>query len=100
MNNYFVRRVVSTIPVVIVVAALIFVVLRLAPGDPALAIAGDGATPAQLQELRVQLGLDSSILQQFLIWAESMAKLDFGQSLYYHIPVTTLIWQRLLPTAT
>jgi peptide/nickel transport system permease protein len=99
MSNYFVRRLASTIPVVVVVAALIFVVLRLAPGDPALAIAGDGASPAQLHALRVQLGLDKSVLQQFVIWAEALLRLDFGQSLYYHIPVTTLIGQRLPPTA-
>jgi peptide/nickel transport system permease protein len=89
----------STVPVVIVVAALIFVVLRLAPGDPALAIAGDGATPAQLHALRVQLGLDKSILQQFVIWGQSLLRFDLGQSLYYHVPVTALIGQRLPPTA-
>ncbi|WP_041798061.1 ABC transporter permease [Rhodopseudomonas palustris] len=100
MGSYLVRRLASTIPVVVVVAALIFFVLRLAPGDPALAIAGDGATPAQLEALRAQLGLDKSILQQFLIWGESLLRLDLGQSLYYHIPVTTLIGQRLPPTAS
>lgn len=99
MNTYFVRRLASTIPVVIVVAALIFVVLRLAPGDPALAIAGDGATPEQLHALRVQLGLDKSILEQFIIWGRSLLRLDLGVSLYYHIPVTSLIGQRLPPTA-
>lgn len=98
MNNFLAKRLASTLPVVIVVAVLIFVILRLAPGDPALAIAGDGATPAQLHALRVQLGLDKSILQQFVIWARSIAVLEFGQSLYYHVPVTTLIWQRLQPT--
>jgi peptide/nickel transport system permease protein len=91
MDNYLVRRLLSTIPVV---------VLRLAPGDPALAIIGEGATPAQIHALRVQLGLDKSILQQFFIWAQSMARLDLGQSLYYHIPVTDLIGQRIVPTAT
>ncbi len=99
MNTYFLRRLASTIPVVIVVAALIFVVLRLAPGDPALAIAGDGATPEQLHALRVQLGLDKSILEQFVIWGRSLLRLDLGVSLYYHIPVTSLIGQRLPPTA-
>lgn len=99
MNTYFLRRLASTIPVVIVVAALIFVVLRLAPGDPALAIAGDGATPEQLHALRVQLGLDKSILEQFIIWGRSLLRLDLGVSLYYHIPVTSLIGQRLPPTA-
>ena len=100
MDNYLVRRLLSTIPVVVIVAAVIFVVLRLAPGDPALAIIGEGATPAQIHALRVQLGLDKSILQQFFIWTQSMARLDLGQSLYYHIPVTTLIGQRIVPTAT
>lgn len=100
MSSYLVRRLAATIPVVVVVAALIFVILRLAPGDPALAIAGDGATPEQLQALRAQLGLDKSIPQQFLIWAQSMLRLDLGQSLYYRLPVTALIGQRLFPTVT
>jgi peptide/nickel transport system permease protein len=100
MDNYLVRRFLSTIPVVVIVAAVIFVVLRLAPGDPALAIIGEGATPAQIHALRASLGLDKSILQQFFIWAQSMARLDLGQSLYYHIPVTDLIEQRIAPTAT
>jgi peptide/nickel transport system permease protein len=100
MNSYFVRRLTATIPVVLIVGVLIFVTLRLAPGDPALAIAGDGATQQQLQALRAELGLDKSLPLQFLIWGRSMASLDLGQSLYYHIPVTTLIGQRLLPTLT
>jgi peptide/nickel transport system permease protein len=99
MDNYLVRRFLSTIPVVVVVAVLIFVVLRLAPGDPALAMIGEGATPTQIHALRVQLGLDKSILEQFFIWVQSMARLDLGQSLYYHIPVTQLIGQRIVPTA-
>ena len=64
----------------------------------------DAALPGdmqeQLQALRVQLGLDQSILQQFLIWVRAMAAFDFGHSLYYHIPVTTLVGQRLIPTAS
>lgn len=98
MNNYLIRRLLSTVPVVAAVAILIFVVLRLAPGDPALAIAGDGATVEELQRLRVQLGLDKSIFEQFLIWGTAMLSLDLGSSLYYHMPVTTLIGQRILPT--
>ncbi|MFT3761505.1 MAG: ABC transporter permease [Pseudoxanthomonas sp.] len=98
MNNYLIRRLMSTIPVVIAVAVLIFIVLRLAPGDPALAIAGDGATPEELQRMRVELGLDKTLFEQFLIWGRSMFRFDLGVSLYYHIPVTTLIGQRILPT--
>ncbi|MCL7714832.1 ABC transporter permease [Stenotrophomonas mori] len=99
MSTYALRRLLSTLPVIVAVAVLVFVVLRLAPGDPALAIAGDGATPQELQRMRAQLGLDKTLFEQFLIWGRSMLRLDFGNSLYYHVPVTTLIGQRILPTA-
>jgi len=100
MMHYIVRRLFATLAVVTVVATLVFVMVRLAPGDPALAIAGDGASPEQLQHLRAQLGLDQSLPKQFIIWASAMLTLDMGQSLYYQIPVTTLIGQRLAPTLT
>jgi len=100
MMHYIVRRLFATLAVVTVVATLVFVMVRLAPGDPALAIAGDGASPEQLQHLRAQLGLELSLLRQFIIWASAMLTLDMGQSLYYQIPVTTLIGQRLAPTLT
>jgi len=98
MNPYLLRRLLSTIPVVLTVAVVIFVILRLAPGDPALAIAGEGASPAELARLRAQLGLDQSIVRQFFIWLGAMARLDFGSSLYYHIPVVELIGRRIGPT--
>jgi len=100
MMHYIVRRLFATLAVVTVVATLVFIMVRLAPGDPALAIAGDGASPEQLQHLRAQLGLELSLLRQFIIWASAMLTLDMGQSLYYQIPVTTLIGQRLAPTLT
>jgi len=100
MFAYLIRRLGATLLVVAVVATLVFVMVRLAPGDPALAIAGDGAGPEQLQQLRAQLGLDQSLVRQFLIWAGAMLTLDLGQSLYYQIPVTTLIGQRLGATLT
>jgi len=100
MAHYLIRRLLATLAVITVVATLVFVMLRLAPGDPALAIAGDGATEQQLQQLRAELGLDRSLAQQFLIWTRAVVTLDLGQSLYYQIPVTTLIGQRLAPTLT
>jgi len=100
MMRYLTRRLLATLAVVAVVATVVFIMVRLAPGDPALAIAGDGASTEQLQQLRAQLGLDQSLPRQFIIWASAMLTLDLGQSLYYQIPVATLIGQRLTPTLT
>lgn len=98
MINYVLRRLLSTIPVLLVVAVVIFLIIRLAPGDPALAIAGDGATAEDLARLRAALGIDRSLPYQFWIWLQQLASLDLGQSLYYRMSVWSLIGQRIWPT--
>ena len=92
------RRLLSTIPVLLVVAVLVFLMLRLTPGDPAAVLAGDAATTEQIAQIRTTLGLDRSIPEQFAIWFGHMLTGDLGQSYYYKMPVTTLIAQRLEPT--
>ncbi|MFT3853429.1 MAG: ABC transporter permease [Ilumatobacteraceae bacterium] len=72
-----------------------FVLIKLVPGDPATAIAGENATPEQLAELRHQLGLDNGLLQQYWNWASNALHGDFGTSLYTHQPVWDMVVQRL-----
>src|SRR4051812_40592997 len=98
MLNFIARRVLATIPVLLVVAVLVFLLLRLTPGDPAAILAGDAATGDQIERLRASLGLDRPILAQFGIWAAKVLSGDLGQSFYYRMDVTSLIGQRLEPT--
>src|SRR5690606_38422225 len=95
---FILRRILATIPVMMVVAFVVFLMVRLAPGDPAVVIAGDYATPAQVERIRAQLGLDRPILIQFVSWIGRLARGDLGISIFTNLPVTTLIGQRLEPT--
>jgi peptide/nickel transport system permease protein len=98
MLRYLSIRVLSTIPVLVFVGLLIFSLLHLMPGDPALLIAGDNASPEQVETIRASLHLDQSLPVQFVIWANDLIHLDFGQSVFTRRPVIELIGQRIQPT--
>ena len=98
MAFYLLRRVIATIPVMLLVAVFIFLLLRLTPGDPATIIAGDYANAEQVAQIRENLGLDRPIPTQFLIWLGKMAQGDFGESFFYKKQVAELIGARLEPT--
>ncbi|MBC7136794.1 ABC transporter permease [Oceanibaculum nanhaiense] len=98
MTAYLVRRLFATIPVMAVVAVFVFMLLRLAPGDPAALIAGDDATTADIEAIRAKLGLDLPIWEQFILWLANILQGDLGVSIFSNLPVTTLIAQRLEPT--
>jgi len=100
MLAFLVRRLLSTIPVLLIVSVLVFLMLRLPPGDPAAVLAGDAASTEQIAQIRTGLGLDRSIPEQFLIWFGHLLTGDLGQSYYYKTEVTTLIGQRLEPTVS
>jgi peptide/nickel transport system permease protein len=76
----------------------VFFLLRLTPGDPAIVIAGDQASSAQIEVIREQLGLNRPVLDQLLSWAAQLFRGDLGRSVFSDIPVTRLIGQRLEPT--
>lgn len=98
MASYLLRRLVATIPVMLLVAVFIFMLLRLTPGDPAAIIAGDYANDAQIAEIREKLGLDKPLVAQFFVWIGNMLQGDFGQSFFYKKQVAELIASRLEPT--
>ena len=77
---------------------LVFLLLRLTPGDPAAILAGDAASSEQIAAIRASLGLDRSLPVQFGIWLANMARGELGQSYFYKMQVTQLIGQRLEPT--
>ena len=95
---FIIRRVVATIPVMVVVALAVFLLLRLSPGDPATVIAGDYASAEQIARIRAQLGLDQPVQVQFIRWISQVLRGDLGVSIFSGLPVTTLIRQRVEPT--
>jgi peptide/nickel transport system permease protein len=80
------------------VAVLVFLLLRLTPGDPAAILAGDAASTEQIARIRASLGLDRSIPVQFGLWAGQVLRGDLGESFYYKQSVASLIAQRIEPT--
>ncbi len=82
----------------VIVAVLVFLLLRLTPGDPAAILAGDAASAEQIAQIRTNLGLEKPIVVQFGIWAGRLLQGNLGESFYYKIQVTELIAQRLEPT--
>lgn len=100
MLSFLARRLLSTLPVLVIVSLLVFLMLRLTPGDPAAVLAGDAASTEQIDQIREGLGLNRSIPEQYLLWAGRLLQGDLGQSYYYKTEVTTLIAQRLEPTVS
>jgi len=98
MLQFLLRRLLAVIPVLFVVAVVVFLILRLTPGDPAAVIAGNSATLEDIANIRKQLGLEEPLLVQFGIWFKGILTGDLGHSFYYRLPVTELIGQRLEPT--
>ena len=95
MIRKLLERVIATLPVVLIVAFLIFLMLRLSPGDPAVIMAGDNAAPADVARIRAQLGLDQPLIQSFVAWLFDVVRGNLGTSLFANMPVTELIGQRL-----
>jgi peptide/nickel transport system permease protein len=98
MLGYLLRRVLSTVPVMGVVALFVFLLLRLTPGDPAAILAGDNATPEQLERIRISLGLHEPLYAQFFTWIGRLLHGDLGVSLISNVPVLKMIGQRLEPS--
>ena len=98
MYAYLIRRILATIPVMAVVAIFVFSLLHLTPGDPAAVIAGDYASPADIDRIRARLGLDQPIYIQFGKWVGHISQGDLGISIFSDLPVSRLIKQRLEPT--
>lgn len=100
MAGYILRRILSTIPVVLFVMIFVFSLLYLAPGDPAAILAGDQATQEDIENIRKQLGLDRSFPVRFAEWAGGVVQGDFGTSIFTQEPVTGMILQRVEPTVS
>ena len=100
MLAYLLRRILSTIPVMGMVALFVFSLLYIAPGDPASIIAGDQATPEQIDRIRQSLGLDRPFLVRFGEWLWQIIHGDLGTSIFTNLPVSHMIAQRIEPTVS
>ena len=98
MSGYIVRRVLATIPVLLVVALVVFALIRFAPGDPAAILAGQEATQEEVEGIRRQLGLDRPLPVQLGIWFRDILRGDLGRSILSKHEVSELIVQRVVPT--
>jgi peptide/nickel transport system permease protein len=95
---YVIKRIFAVIPVLAIVAVIVFLLLHLSPGDPAAIIAGDTATANDVEQIRQKLGLNLPLPEQFFGWVWRTLHGDMGVSVFTGLPVTTMIAQRLEPT--
>ena len=98
MLNFLFRRVLAVMPVLLVVAIIVFMMLRMTPGDPAAVIAGDSASADDINRVRTELGLDKALPLQFFAWLGQVLQGGLGYSFFYKMEVSQLIAQRLGPT--
>lgn len=91
MLGFLGRRVLLLLPTIAVPLILVFLLLRLSPGDPAAQILGDQATPQQIAALRQEMGLDQPFVVQFVLWAKNILSLQLGQSFFFRKPVVEVI---------
>lgn len=98
MLAYIARRLFYTLPVMGLVAVIVFAILRLTPGDPAAIIAGDEATSAHVDQIRQSMGLDEPIYIQFFVWVARLLRGDLGVSLLSGAPVSDMIADRFGPS--
>lgn len=99
MTTYIIRRLVQGLLVLILVSLLVFFVIRLLPGDPLIIYVAQTAQleampPEMIEQLRIQYGLDKPIMVQYVNWMANMFRGDFGESIYYHEKVSTLMLER------
>jgi peptide/nickel transport system permease protein len=91
MLRYLFKRFLLILPTIFVPLLMVFLLLRLSPGDPAGMMLGDQATPEQIAALRIELGLDQPIYVQFVLWLKNIVTLDLGDSIFFREPVMEVI---------
>ena len=98
MGGYLLKRIISLLPVLLVVAIVDFIIIHLTPGDPASVMLGSQATEEELAKLREQLGLTLPIYTRFFQWIIGILQGELGWSIFMDMPVTAAIWEHLGPT--
>lgn len=100
LARYVLRRLLGAVPLLILISILVFSLVLMLPGDPAIAIAGDAASIETIESIRERLGENDPIVQRYFSWATDAAQGDFGQSLFSEQDVSDAIWQRAPVTAS
>ena len=98
MKRFIAKRIISVIPVLIIVSIVIFSLIHLVPGDPAPAMLGDLATEEDIAALRIRMGLDKPLIEQYFIWIGNIFHGDFGMSVVNNETVGSLIISHIRPT--
>src|SRR5690625_1704019 len=98
MLIYTLRRFLATIPVLLIVSVIVFLLIHLTPGNPAYLILGEDSSPERIAQLEEQLGLAKPLPLQFIDWFKNVLIGDLGQSIYYSEPVLDIILHRFGPT--
>lgn len=99
MWNYILRRLLHTIPIIFGITLLGFIIIQMAPGDYFTQLKmNPEINPQTIEDMRARLGLDKPLLVQYVRWLWGAIRFDFGESIAYHIPVSTLIKERLANT--
>ncbi|MGF1770330.1 ABC transporter permease [Enterovibrio makurazakiensis] len=98
MGNYFLRRLLSAIPVLVGITVIVFLIMSMIPGDPATAILGAYATPENVAKINKDLGLDQALVHQYFIWLSNMLQGDFGRSYSLNRPVIDEVLERFNAT--
>jgi peptide/nickel transport system permease protein len=99
LGRYLIRRLITLLPLVFLVALIAFTLVRLTPGDPAAVVAGPDASPEQVAQIRSSMGLDDPLPIQFIRWTERVfLRGDLGNSIVQGQPVRDMIMQRAQPT--
>lgn len=96
---YFVKRTLRALPVLLAVSFIVFVSVRLVPGDPARVIAGPDASDELLADIRADLGLDRPVISQYITYLANVLRGNLGKSYYYNTPVTKEVMSRFPATA-
>ena len=98
MINYTIRRLLSSIPTLVIVAVMVFFLIRCVPGNPALTMLNDDATAEEIAAMEVKMGLDQPVPVQFAKWVGDAVRGDFGNSIYYDQPAMEVVMSRLEST--
>ena len=98
MTGYILKRLISAVPVIIGLSVIVFAIMALIPGDPALAILGSFATPENVERINRDLGLDRPLYEQYFVWVGNLLQGDFGRSFILNRPVLDEILERFSAT--
>lgn len=98
MRRYFIKRILSLVPVLLIMSFIVFMLIHMIPGDPAKVILGDEATPAAVEALREKMGLNDPLIVQYGHWMLNVLTGNLGQSIFMEGSMLHIIGSHILPT--